>query len=297
MKTQKNSLSKGIIFSITTMAFLGLSACSNAEKAAPKTQEIGTVTLDTIINDDRRLASDVARDTYRNPKKTLEFFGVQPNMTIIEIWPSSYYMDIIPYYIASQLNEEGVVKGHYVAAQLPLGISERLDKRISDQQLQFESDKYKHISFTTFSKKSLSLETENADMVLSFRNVHNWMSGAYAEEAFNSFYKALKPGGILGIVEHRLPESVGQDPLAANGYVQTSYIKSLAKQAGFEFVESSDINANPKDTADHPFGVWALPPRSRTSHDKTSTPIGFDPSKYLAIGESDRASLKFRKPF
>ena len=140
------------------------------------------------------------------------------------------------------------------------------------------------------------MEAGTADVVISRRNVHNWMGGGYTEEAFGEFYAALKPGGILGIVEHRLPETMVQDPRGATGYVQESYMKDMAARVGFEFVASSEVNANPKDTADHPFGVWTLPPRSRTPEAGTPEAEEFNADLYKNIGESDRATLKFRKP-
>ena len=133
-------------------------------------------------------------------------------------------------------------------------------------------------------------------MLVTYRNVHNWMGGDYAQDAFNRFYGALKPGGILGVVEHRLPETAVQNPKGSTGYVQESYMKDLAKRAGFEFVEASEVNANPKDTADHPFGVWTLQPRSRLPKEGSVDAADFDAAAYKNIGESDRATLKFRKP-
>ena len=159
-----------------------------------------------------------------------------------------------------------------------------------------DADVYGAVGFTQFGPGTGPLSPGDADLVLSFRNVHNWMGAGYAEKAFADFYAALKPGGVLGIVEHRLPESREQDPKASTGYVQASYIKTLASEAGFEFVQASEVNANPKDTADHPYGVWTLPPRSRTPEEGDPEAANFDAQKYLDIGESDRLTLKFRKP-
>jgi predicted methyltransferase len=122
------------------------------------------------------------------------------------------------------------------------------------------------------------------------------MGGDYTAKFFTDAYAALKPGGVLGVVEHRLPSSAEQNPRAATGYVHEDFVKALAASAGFEFVEASEINANPNDTADHPFGVWTLPPVSRTSDREGNTPERFDPAVYAAIGESDRMTLKFKKP-
>ena len=135
-----------------------------------------------------------------------------------------------------------------------------------------------------------------ADMVVSFRNIHNWMGRDWAEKAFADIYKALKPGGIFGVVEHRASDAVEQDPKAANGYVREDYAIALAEAAGFELVESSPINNNPNDTKDHPFGVWTLPPTLAKARFGDEPDPDFDQSPYQAIGESDRFTLKFRKP-
>ena len=122
------------------------------------------------------------------------------------------------------------------------------------------------------------------------------MSGGYAEKFFTDAYAALKPGGVLGVVEHRLPSTETQDPTASTGYVHEDYVIALATAAGFVLDGSSEVNANPRDTADHPFGVWTLPPNSRTADRDGNTPDGFDPATYAAIGESDRMTLRFVKP-
>ena len=136
----------------------------------------------------------------------------------------------------------------------------------------------------------------SADLVVTFRNVHNWMAGNFADKAFADFFKVLKPGGLLGVEEHRAKADGAQDPKAENGYVQEAYVKALAKQAGFEFVKSSELLANPKDTKDHPFGVWTLPPVLNSAPPGQPADPNFDHSKYLAIGEADNMLLLFRKP-
>lgn len=180
-------------------------------------------------------------------------------------------------------------------------MSERLDARVAAFKEDYsDTDAFGTLGYGSFigdeSGATLSLEDNSVDTILTFRNVHNWMGGGYAEDAFAEFHRALKPGGILGVVEHRLPETRVQDPAGATGYVQESYMKALAAEAGFEFVESSEVNANPLDTADHPLGVWTLPPRSRVPEAGTDAANGFDAELYRNIGESDRATLKFRKP-
>ena len=253
-----------------------------------------TLTLaDTVANS--RRDADRARDQFRNPVETLEFFGltddnVKPGMRVAEIWPG-YYTDIIAPYLAER-------DAQFVAVLFPAGVNERLDARIAAYRDKYaDADTFGDIDIQSFSGDAgLSLEDGSVDMILTFRNVHNWMGGGYAEKAFAEFARALKPGGTLGVVEHRLPETRTQDPKARSGYVQESYMKALAAEAGLEFVGASEVNANPLDTADHPMGVWTLPPRSRVPEAGTEEAKDFDAELYRNIGESDRATLLFRKP-
>ena len=274
-------------------SLLALTACSGGTESvseAPKKEAIKTpVTLTEVLAHPRR-ADDVARDKFRNPKETLEFFEVGPGKIVAEIWPGWYTSVIAPY-----LKENG---GQYVAVLYPEGVNERLDKRVAGYKEKYaDTETYGDIQFGAFAKDSGPiLPPESVDVLLTFRNVHNWMRGDYADQAYQEFYAALKPGGILGVVEHRLPESATQDPKGSSGYVQESYMKDQAKRAGFEFVESSEVNANPRDTADHPFGVWTLPPRSRTPKEDSEEAKDFNAELFKNIGESDRATLKFRKP-
>ncbi|MGB3456924.1 MAG: methyltransferase domain-containing protein [Litorimonas sp.] len=286
---------------------IGLSACSGGADADVQTDAVNEPVAETVqpaaetapeasalslaeaVNHPRR-ADDAPRDQYRNPEATLEFFGVGPGQTVAEIWPGWYTPIMAPYLAANG--------GEYVAVLFPEGVSERLDTRINAFKERYaDTETFGEIGYGSFSGDTgLSLEDGSVDMILTFRNVHNWMGGDYADAAFEEFYRALKPGGILGVVEHRLPETRTQDPSGATGYVQESYMKALAADAGFEFVESSEVNANPNDTADHPLGVWTLPPRSRVPDAGTPEANGFDAELYRNIGESDRATLKFRKP-
>ncbi len=284
------------LLSATSLVLLACNSSKEAQKPVvdePATEEVieivAPVTLAEVIAHPRR-AHDSARDKFRNPQQTLEFFEVGPGQTVAEIWPG-WYTDITAPYLADN-------GGTYVAVLFPEGISERLDKRIAAYQDQYsDTDTYGEIQYGAFAKGSGPiLPPESVDTLLTFRNVHNWMSGGYFEDALAEFYAALKPGGILGIVEHRLPETAVQDPNAKTGYVQESYMKDAAKRAGFEFVASSEVNANPKDTADHVLGVWTLPPRSRVPEEGTVEAKDFNAELYKNIGESDRATLKFRKP-
>jgi len=225
------------------------------------------------------------RDGARNPLATLEFFRIDPNMTVLEISPGGgYYADILTQYLASGT-------GSYLATSYP-ETGARAERR-AKANAEF-AEKYPSATLYEFGGE-VKLPENIADRVLTFRNTHSWMRGGTAEDAFAQFYGALKPGGMLGLVQHRLPATAEQDPRAPTGYVQEAYVKALAKDAGFEFVAASEVNANPKDTADHPFGVWTLPPRLRGpgEGDDAST---YNKAKYEAIGESDRMTLLFKKP-
>lgn len=282
---------KHLASTLFTASVLALSACQPGSQTteAPQESTAPVVTLDTVLAHARR-DEDRARDPYRHPKETLEFFEVTPDKQVAEIWPG-WYADVIAPYMASG-------SGTYTAVLLPNGLGERYDARNAAFQEKYsDADVYGDVQFGGFYKGTENMVPEGSqDVVLTFRNVHNWMGGGYEAEAFNVFYKALKPGGILGVVEHRLPESATQSPKADSGYVQESYMKALAADAGFEFVGSSEVNANSKDTADHPFGVWTLPPRSRVPAEDDPDAADFDAQFYKDIGESDRATLKFRKP-
>jgi predicted methyltransferase len=165
------------------------------------------------------------------------------------------------------------------------------------RKLAARPDLFRCVTVTAFGPKSGPVAPAgSADLVLFLRNLHNWMAAGLAEKAFRDALAALKPGGVLGVEEHRAKSGGVQDVLAATGYVQEAYVKALAKEAGFAFVKSSEINANPKDDHEHPFGVWTLPPtRLSAPRGKPANPA-FDHRPYDAIGESDRMTLKFVKP-
>ena len=286
---------KFLINSAIILSSSVLLACSGATETVDKVETVvekavtESASLADIIAHPRR-SEEAKRDQYRNPKETLEFFEVGPGKKVAEIWPGWYTNVIAPY-----LHEND---GQYVAVLYTEGVSERLDKRIAGYKEKYsDTEVYGTIEYGGFLKDSGAiLPPESVDVLLSFRNVHNWMGGGYADQAYQEFYNALKPGGIFGIVEHRLPESAVQNPKGATGYVQESFMKDQAIRAGFEFVGSSEVNANPRDTADHPFGVWTLPPRSRLPKEGSDEAKGFDADLFKNIGESDRATLKFRKP-
>jgi predicted methyltransferase len=238
--------------------------------------------LQAAVASPSRTPANVQRDVYRHPYETLTFFGLKPWMDVVEISPSGgWYTEILAPYLAAE--------GAYTAAHNNPAASPKAAESVAKFKARFADPGYGKINVTAFGKGVYDIAPAGSqDMVVSFRNVHNWYMGDYAPEAFKAFYKALKPGGTLGIVEHRLPEGAMDGKMKDSGYMKPSYIKKLAEDAGFRFVASSEVNANPKDTKDYPKGVWTLPP-NYAEGDK-------DKAKYTAIGESDRVTMKFVKP-
>lgn len=225
----------------------------------------------------------VERDKYRQPQAELEFFGIKPTMTVVEIAPGGgYWTEILGPYLQD--------KGTYYTAITPRTASERAAQGYDNWQRKLAANPaYGKVKISELGGGTFNPAPEgSADMVLTFRNVHNWMDGGVIDEVFASFFKALKPGGVLGVEEHRASNDQPQDPKAASGYVREDYAIALAEKAGFEYVGKSEILANPKDTKNWPKGVWTLPP--------TLALGAQDREKYLAIGEADNFVLKFRKP-
>jgi len=240
-------------------------------------------------------AGDRARDEWRHPLETLRFFGLQPNMRVVEFWPGGgWYTEILAPYLARG-------GGKLYAAGFPVGPgSDPAQAALNTAyQTRFSADRrlYGEVEFTSFGPTSGPVAPAGtADLVLFMRTIHAWMAAGIVEKAFADAFAALRPGGVLGIEQHRLSPDADQDPAAANGYVQEAFVQQVAAEAGFAFVASSDINANERDTKDHPFGVDTLPPISLTAPPGEPPDPTFDKARYLAIGESDRMTLKFRKP-
>ncbi len=267
-----------------------------AETSAPSETEAeattpGVVELADAVAGSWREEGRSARDGARNPQATLEFMGVDPSGSIIEISPGGgWYTDILAPWFAGN-------GGTYIAAHFQATSDYRRQSLEGFRQRYADTSLFGTLDIVEFGDTSGPLADANSvDAIVSFRNVHNWMGGNYAEKAFDDFFAALRPGGTLGVVEHRLPSTREQDPRASSGYVTQDYVIALAEEAGFEFVESSEVNANPADTADHPFGVWTLPPVRRSQARGEPVNPDFDHAPYDAIGESDRMTLVFRKP-
>lgn len=238
---------------------------------------------------------DRARDAWRHPVETLRFFGLQPRMTVVDFWPGSgWYTEILAPYLARG-------GGTYYAAGFATGpgADPAQAALVAAYEKRFTTDRrlYGDIQFSAFGPTSGPVAPAgSADLVLFMRNIHAWMAAGLAEKAFADAFAAMRPGATLGVEQHRLSPEDDQDPAAASGYVQEAFVRQLAAEAGFVFVASSEINANETDTKDHPFGVETLPPRSLTAPQGEPPDPSFDRSKYDAIGESDRMTLKFRKP-
>ena len=240
------------------------------------------------IQSKNRTANYVLRDSFRNPLETLSFFGIKNDMKVIELQPSGgnspggWYTEIL----APFLKTNGLL------------IAAHFDPRESDwrarmrkgyeERIKYEKD-FNKIQMAVLSMPPMKLAKDNSvDMVLTFRNLHNWLKSGYLENVFQVSFNALKKGGIFGVVEHRAPDEFNISQMISSGYVSENFTINLAKETGFILVAKSEINSNKKDTRDHPKGVWTLPPTLKLGEK--------DKEKYLMIGESDRMTLKFIKP-
>ena len=239
--------------------------------------------LAIAVRSPQRAPENTARDSYRHPRESLSFWGLKPGMSIVEIWPSAgYWTEILAPYAKA-------TAGRYIAAQP--SATKPLPPKFADKRI------YGTIATAVFNKDSGPLvPAGSVDFVLTARNLHDWMgTPGMVEKSMRDFYAALKPGGILAVEQHRAdPRPMVKD--ATDGYMSTAYVVSVAEKAGFKLEAQSEINGNPKDTKDHPFGVWTLPPTRRNAPSGQPANPAFDHSKYDAIGESDRMTLRFRKP-
>jgi len=258
---------------------------------APETEASGMddatrARLIEVLASEHRSDNYRQRDAWRHPLETLAFFGLQQDMTVMELWPSGgWYTEVL----APLLRGSGL----YYAAQwnkdshrtyVPMALERYAEKLRSDPQ-SYDQVEVVHLGPGTWDP----VPAGSVDMVLTFRAVHNWMEDGYAAQMFAASFRALKPGGILGLVQHRGDPTIAQDPKAAEGYVAESWVIALAADAGFEVAGSSQVNGNPKDLKSYPEGVWTLPPNLRLDDSPQA-------AVYRAVGESDRMTLKFVKP-
>ena len=269
----------------TVRAALAAGAVSAVFCAAAWAQSADSL-IDQVMVGDHRAPANKARDKYRHPKETLLFFGLRPDLTVVEISPGSgWYTEIL----APVLHDAGQ---YFVAVS---AITEKTPEALRQNDTAYRGmlaaapDLYGKVTLSVLAPGALRVAPPgSADLVLTFRNVHNWAKAGRADAMFKAFFEALKSGGTLGVVEHRARPDASFQQQIDSGYMTEAYVVDTAQKAGFKLVNKSEINANPKDTKDHPGGVWTLPPTLRYGDENRE--------KYLAIGESDRMTLKFVKP-
>ncbi len=275
----------------TAKAFIAFMTVANlflAEHAfaADQHANVAMPTLQELSVGTHRSAANIARNEFRHPVETLEFFGLEPDLTVIEILPSTgWYTEIIAPYVRDH--------GKYYAAHFsPNATASYMPPNLQafEEKITAAPELYGKITVRHLNPphEVVIAPPESADLAMTFRNVHNWIMAGQEHEFFATFYAALKPGGVLGVVEHRAKPDAGMEVMRTTGYVTEQYVIEIATAAGFELVAKSEINANPKDTTEHPEGVWTLPPNYRLGD--------VDRAKYAEIGESDRMTLKFVKP-
>lgn len=244
------------------------------------------VMIEAAMNGSHRSAAYKARDKYRHPRATLLFFGLKPDMTVVEITPGGgWYSEIL----APVLRDNGVFyAASYRISEESRDFFRRMDANYR-AKLKASPDVYGKMKLVYFDRESPNFaQSGSADMVLTFRNVHNWAKAGTAESMFRGFHAALKPGGVLGVIDHRAKPGTSFEEQIQSGYMAEDYVIDLARKAGFRLSAKSEINANPRDAADHPGGVWNLLPNLRNVSEA-------DEARMRAIGESDRMTLRFVK--
>jgi len=255
-----------------------------ASQAATTSAAITDAQYAKVLAGPWRAPENSVRDGYRHPQQTLQFFGLQANQTVIEITPGGgWYSEVLAPLLKGH--------GHYIAAVQAPATSEFAKRSADNLKQKFAKDPshYAKAGVVEFDPQAPVFgKPGSADRVLTFRNVHNWVMADDAPAMFSAFFKVLKPGGVLGVVDHRAKDGADLASIKQSGYLPTAYVVKLATDAGFALEGQSEINANPKDTKDYPGGVWTLPPSLKLGEQ--------DRAKYVAIGESDRLTLRFVKP-
>lgn len=276
--TRGKGLLKALTLAILVLASVMPPTLANESEKATFNS---TTTLQTILTSSYRSEQNRLRDRYRHPAQTLQFFGLRPNMTVVELWPGGgWYTEILAPFLAA--------KGQLIVTNFAPSTSKPAlafqEKLVANPEV-FGKVKVAQIN----PPNELTLAPDNSvDLVFTFRNIHNWVKAGYDEQVYAAAYKALKPGGILGVEEHRGKPDISLQESIKTGYMSLDGVIAAVEKAGFKLVGKSEINANPKDTKDYPGGVWTLPP--------TLSQGQKDRQRFLAIGESDRMTLKFIKP-
>ena len=285
--------------SIRTLALAALAItplATFADQHGNKAEAASDPVLAEVVAGDWRSAEARSRDVYRHPVESLAFWGLKPGMSVLEIQPGAgWWTEILAPYAKRTGGKFHVTAADIANPDLPEAARKARENFAA--RYAAKPDVYGEVHLVNWGAKSAPLPANTFDFILTARSVHGWMrSPGMVEKTFKEFYGALKPGGILAIEQHRANPGP-QDPEAKSGYVTEAYVIEQAEKAGFRLAAKSEINANPKDTKDHPFGVWTLPPALRsTPYGSDQTDPAFDHSKYLAIGESDRMTLRFVKP-
>jgi predicted methyltransferase len=268
----------------TLALLLVATLCLHAQGAETRTAQ----RIDRILAGDHRSSDNKHRDQYRHPAQTLAFFGIEDTQTVVEIFPGNgWYTEIL----APLLKPYGKLYEASYSEDSPSSLPYQKKATASlKNRLAARPDLYDAVTVTVLQTEDHTdiAPPGSVDMVLTFRNVHNWLAAGNADAVFAAMFRALKPGGVLGVVEHRAKAGTTLRQSIDSGYVTEDDVIFLAEKAGFVFAAKSEINANPKDTKDYPGGVWTLPP--------TLAGVGDARDKYLAIGESDRMTMKFYKP-
>ncbi|WP_026136898.1 class I SAM-dependent methyltransferase [Pseudomonas sp. CBZ-4] len=268
----------------TTFAVLSLTALLLPTFSQAADAPISAQQYASVLAGSWRDPANSARDGYRHPQQTLAFFGLDGKQTVIEITPGGgWYSELL----APLLNDHG----HYIAAVQAASSSAYARTSAENLQKKFAADpaRYGKAQVVEFEPKAPVFgQPGSADAVLTFRNVHNWVEAGTAPATFSAFYTVLKPGGVLGVEDHRAKDGADLAAIKDTGYLTTAQVVKLATDAGFKLAAQSEVNANPKDTKDYPAGVWTLPPTLRLGEQ--------DKARYVAIGESDRMTLRFVKP-
>ncbi|MBY4597381.1 methyltransferase [bacterium BD-1] len=261
-----------------------------ADASASADRDAQTDPMDAILAGDWRDPANSARDGFRHPRETLAFFGVGPSQTVVEISPGGgWYTEILAPLAQGKGRYVGIINdpaksGNERAQQYYANANAKLREKLAAR-----ADVYGNATLVEIDPTAPVMgEPGSADVVLTFRNVHNWVMAGNEAAMFKAFFDVLRPGGVLGVVEHRAAAGKTLEEVKTSGYLPEDYVVGLATAAGFVLEEKSEINANPADTKDHPNGVWTLPPSN--NHEEA------DKAKYAAIGESDRMTLRFVKP-